>query len=56
MSSRLFTQRLPEAGVVKQNVLHPVLHRGRVQRLRAHRGVSVQRAHDRVHEFGLEVG
>ena len=49
------SQRLPQPGVVQQDVLHPALYDFGIERLRAHGRVGIQGVHDRVHQFRVEV-
>ena len=40
------SQRFIQSRMVQQDVLHPTLDSGRIERLRAHQRVRIQRAHD----------
>ncbi len=42
-------------GIVEEDILDPALYRWGVQRLRAHGGMGVERAHDCIEQLRLEV-
>ena len=40
------TQRFIQSGMIQQDVFHPTLDSGQIERLRAHQRVRIQRAHN----------
>ena len=40
------SQRFKQSRMVQQDVFHPTLDSGRIERLRAHQRVRIQRPHD----------
>lgn len=49
-------QRLPQARVIQEDVLHPLADGRGVQRLLAHRPVRVEGVHDGIHQLGVQGG
>lgn len=50
------SQPLIQPRVIQQNIFDPLLHTRRVERLRAHSCMRIERPHDRVRQSGGQIG